>query len=64
MMSNNRWAKTNTGMHRLRELLFDTQNTHDKSILYVRSYYAVLRKLLGGIEVILLDVFALYVGQI
>jgi len=27
-MSNNRWAKTKTGMHRLRELLLDTRNTH------------------------------------
>jgi len=30
-VSNNRWAKTKTGMHRLRELLFDARNTHYKN---------------------------------
>jgi len=32
-MSDNRWA--NTGMHRLRELLFDARNTHDTSPLTI-----------------------------
>jgi len=37
MMSNNTWAKTKTGMHRLWGLLFDTCNSHHNITLCLKK---------------------------